>query len=165
MEEIVKSTIPALILAGALCAPTLAQNQTAPAEKPDTPAAEERPSEEPDHIKVQHILIAFRGTLRGNKDVTRSMEEAKELAYQVLERAQQGEDFDALVKEYTNDQAPGIYAMANNGVTSAQGEYARGTMVGAFGNVGFVLEVGEIGIADFSTATSPFGWHIIKRIE
>ena len=98
-----KSTIPALILAGALCAPALAQNQTAPTEKPETPAAEKRASDEPDHIKVQHILIAFKGTLRGNRDITRSLEEAKELAYQVLERAQKGEDFDALVKEYTND--------------------------------------------------------------
>ena len=159
LEEIVKSTIPALILAVALCAPALAQNQTAPAEKP------ERASEEPEHIKVQHILIAFKGTLRGNKEITRSMEEAKELAYQVLERAQKGEDFDALVKEYTNDSAPGIYGMSNNGVTPGQGEHARGRMVGAFGNVGFVLEVDEIGIADFSTSTSPFGWHIIKRIE
>ncbi len=159
-----KSTITALILTAALCAPAWAQNQTAPAEKPDTPAAEKRASEEPDHIKVQHILISFKGAPR-MRGVTRSLEEAKELAYEVLERAQKGEDFDALVKEYTNDQAPGIYSMSNNGVTPAQGEYPRGRMVGAFGNVGFVLEVGEIGIADFSTATSPFGWHIIKRIE
>ena len=159
-----KSTITALILTGALCAPAWAQNQTAPAEKPETPAAEKRASDEPDHIKVQHILIAFKGTLRG-KPITRSMEEAKELAYQLLERAQKGEDFDALVKEYTSDSAPGIYGMSNNGVTPVQGEFPRGRMVGAFGNVGFVLEVGEIGIADFSTSTSPFGWHIIKRIE
>jgi parvulin-like peptidyl-prolyl isomerase len=161
----VKPTIPVLILAGALCAPAMAQNQTAPAEKPDTPAAENRASAEPDHIKVQHILIAFKGTLRGNKAVTRSKEEAKELAYQLLERAQNGEDYDALVVEYTNDSAPGIYGMSNNGVTPAQGEYARGGMVGAFGNVGFVLEAGEIGIADFNPSTSPYGWHIIKRIE
>ena len=159
-----KSTIPVLILAGALCAPAFAQNQTAPAEKPETPAAEKRASAEPDHIKVQHILISFKSKLP-SKDITRSMEEAKELAYQVLERAQKGEDFDALVKEYTNDSAPGIYGMSNNGVTPRQGEYPRGRMVGAFGNVGFVLEVGEIGIADFSTSTSPYGWHIIKRIE
>ena len=159
-----KSTIPVLILAGALCAPAFAQNQTAPAEKPETPAAEKRASAEPDHIKVQHILISFKSKLP-SKDITRSMEEAKELAYQVLERAKNGEDYDALVKEYTNDQAPGIYAMSNNGVTAAKGEYPRGRMVGAFGNVGFVLEVGEIGIADFSEAASPYGWHIVKRIE
>lgn len=159
-----KPIIPALFLAGALCAPTLAQNQAVPAEKPEAPMAEKRASAEPDHIKVQHILISFKGKLPG-KDVTRVLDEAKELAYQVLERAQKGEDFDELVKEYTNDQAPGIYAMSNNGVTAAAGEYPRGRMVGAFGNVGFVLEVGEIGIADFNTSTSPYSWHIIKRIE
>jgi len=126
--------------------------------------AEKRASEEPDHVKVQHILISFKGKLPG-RDIKRSMEEAKVLAYQLLERAQNGEDYDALVKEYTNDQAPGIYGMSNNGVKPALGEYPRGGMVGAFGNVGFVLEVGEIGIADFNTGTSPYGWHIIKRIE
>jgi parvulin-like peptidyl-prolyl isomerase len=38
-------------------------------------------------------------------------------------------------------------------------------MVPAFGNVGFALNVGEIGIADFDPQTSPFGWHIIKRLK
>jgi parvulin-like peptidyl-prolyl isomerase len=38
-------------------------------------------------------------------------------------------------------------------------------MVPAFGNVGFALKVGEIGIADYDPHTSPFGWHIIKRLK
>jgi hypothetical protein len=150
-------------MAGVLCAPAFAQNQTAPAEKPKAPAAGKEGGE-PDRIRVQHILISFKGRLPG-QDISRSMEEAKTLAYQVLERARNGEDFDALVKEFTNDQAPGIYGMVNNGVSPEQGWYPRGRMVGAFGNVGFKLDVGEIGIADFNTETSPYGWHIIKRIE
>jgi hypothetical protein len=165
LEETVKSSaLTVLVLAGALCAPAFGQSQTAPAEKPKAPAAEKEAPGEPDHIKVQHILISFKGKLPG-RDIMRSMEEAKELAYQVLERARNGEDFDALVKEFTNDQAPGIYGMSNHGVQPAQGEYPRGRMVAAFGDVGFPLEVGEIGIADFNTSTSPYGWHIIKRVE
>ena len=119
-----------------------------------------------DHIKVQHILIGFRGTVPG-KDITRSMEDAKKLAYDILARAQKGEDFDALVKQYTDDQAPGIYGMSNKGVAADQSarEYPREGMVPAFGNVGFTLNVGEIGIADYDKTTSPFGWHIIKRVK
>jgi parvulin-like peptidyl-prolyl isomerase len=38
-------------------------------------------------------------------------------------------------------------------------------MVPAFGNVGFKLEVGEIGIADYDPLTSKYGYHIIKRVR
>ena len=41
----------------------------------------------------------------------------------------------------------------------------RQGMVPAFGDVGFTLEVGGIGMAEFDEAASPFGWHIIRRIE
>ena len=157
------SLFPLLILVGALSAPALAQSDTKtepPTEKPMSGEAQG----EPDHIKVQHILISFEGRLPGRK-IARTREEAKTLAYAVLQRAQDGEDYEALVKEYTDDQAPGIYAMSNKDVEPGQGEYPRTRMVGAFGNVGFVLQVGEIGIADFDLGTSPYGWHIVKRIE
>ncbi len=119
---------------------------------------------EPHHIKVQHILISFEGKLPG-KEIKRTQEEARTLAYELLERARKGEDFDALVKQHTDDAHPGIYGMANNDVAAGQGEFARGRMVPAFGNVGFQLEVGGIGIADFDLKDSPYGYHVIKRIE
>ena len=34
-----------------------------------------------------------------------------------------------------------------------------------FGDVGFELEVGEIGMADYDPEKSQYGWHIIKRLE
>jgi len=123
------------------------------------------PAKEPDRIKVQHILIGAKGTVPG-KNITRSIEEAKTLAYQLADRARKGEDFGALVSQYTDDAAPGIYGMANRGVTpSGQNEYGRDNMVPAFGNVGFPLALGEIGVADFDPTTSPYGYHVIKRVE
>ncbi len=127
-------------------------------------APQSQTAAEPEHIVVQHILISFAGKLPG-KDVTRTQEEAKKLAYEVLEQARKGEDYDALVQKYTDDKAPGIYGMANLGVTPGAGEYPRNRMVAAFGDVGFKLQVGEIGIADFDPKTSPYGYHIIKRIK
>ena len=41
----------------------------------------------------------------------------------------------------------------------------RFEMVGAFGDVSFSLAVGEVGIADYNPESSPFGWHIVKRLE
>ncbi|HVP39561.1 MAG TPA: peptidylprolyl isomerase [Candidatus Saccharimonadales bacterium] len=116
------------------------------------------------HIQVQHILIGFNGTVPG-KMITRTQAEAKKLAYEILKRARKGEPFDSLVKKYTDDQFPGIYGMSNTGVAPATGEYPREKMVPAFGDVGFGLKVGQIGIADYSKAKSQFGWHIIKRLK
>jgi hypothetical protein len=117
-----------------------------------------------EHIKLQHILISFAGKVPG-KNVTRSQDEARALAAQVLERAKKGEDFDELVRTYTDDRTPGIYSMSNTGVAPASGEFPRERMVPAFGNVGFSLAPGEVGMADYDPRTSPYGWHIIKRLE
>jgi len=123
-----------------------------------------KPEVLPQRVQVQHILIGFAGSVPG-KAITRSKEEAKTLAYQILERARKGEDFDELVREYTDDSPPGIYGMAGAGVAPAAGEYSRSGMVPAFGNVGFSISPGNIGIADYDPTASPFGWHIIKRLK
>ncbi len=119
---------------------------------------------EPDHITIQHVLIGFTGSVPG-KNITRTQDEAKKLAEEILARAKKGEDFDGLVKKYTDDSPPGIYAMANNGATPAAGEYARGRMVPAFGDAGFPLQVGEFGMASYDKTKSPYGWHIVKRLK
>ncbi|MDH3215422.1 MAG: peptidyl-prolyl cis-trans isomerase [Candidatus Krumholzibacteria bacterium] len=129
---------------------------------------EEQPSgmAEPERITVQHILIGFEGSIPG-KSITRTHEEAEELAKAVLQRAQAGEDFDALVKQYTDDSHPGIYKMTNFGVAADQTErvFSRSGMVKAFGDVGFSLAVGDIGMTSHDPEASRYGWHIIKRIE
>ena len=122
------------------------------------------PTKEPDHIKVQHILVGFAGSVPG-KSITRTLDEAKAIAYGLLDSAKAGTSFDDLVVRHTDDRPPGIYGMSNTGVAPAAGEYARGSMVPAFGNVGFTLKVGEIGIADYDPRTSPYGYHVIKRVE
>jgi len=121
---------------------------------------------EPDRITVQHILIGFKGSVPEAK-VVRTAAEAEALAFEILERARKGEDFDALVKTYTDDAAPGVYRMANFGVTpdKEKKEYARSGMVRAFGDVGFPLPVGGIGLAVYDPQRSKYGWHIIKRLD
>ncbi len=76
-------------------------------------------------------------------------------------------NFDGLVKRYTNDSFPGTYKMANHGMRgdAARKIYPRGEMVAAFGDVGFPLDVGEVGIAAYDPESSRYGWHIIKRVE
>jgi peptidyl-prolyl cis-trans isomerase D len=132
---------------------------------PALAAAQDKP--EPERVTVQHILIAFKGSIPGDQKVTRSRADAEKLALQIFERAKAGEDFEAMVKTYTNDSFPGIYKMSNRNVTPdpSRKEFSRTGMVKAFGDVSFGLEVGGVGLAVYDPATSQFGWHIIKRLE
>jgi len=123
-------------------------------------------------VKVQHVLIAFRDAVgfqgrevpEGAK--TRDQEEAKRLAGNILQRAKGGEDFSALVRTYTDDSPPGIYRMANTGVPAGDPQiFQRDAMAKAFGDVSFGLAVGQIGMTSYDPNESPFGWHIIKRLE
>jgi len=117
----------------------------------------------PDVVTVQHILISFKGKV--TKPVERSKKQADKLAWEIFDRAEAGEDFDALVQEYTDDKHPGIYTMVNRGIPQKAGMSKREGMAVSFGDISFRLEVGEIGMARFHAELSPFGWHIIKRIE
>jgi len=129
-----------------------------------TPVPAPPPAPVAEHIKLQHILISFTGKVPG-KNITRTQDEARALAHQILARAKKGEDFDSLVRTYTDDRAPGIYGLANSGVAPGEGEFSRDRMVPAFGQVGFSLAPGEIGIAEYDPVKSPYGWHVIKRLE
>jgi len=120
----------------------------------------------PERVAVQHVLIAFKGSIP-EETVTRSQDEAKALALEIFERAKKGEDFDALVKKYTNDEYPGVYRMANFGLplNKENKEYSRAGMVWSFGEVSFGLPVGGVGLAVYDPLGSKYGWHIIKRLE
>lgn len=124
------------------------------------------PSMPPDHIEVQHVLIAFQGSIPG-KTITRTKAEAEKLAQDVLAQARGGADMDQLVQKYTDDQYPGVYDLANDGVTPdvAKGEYKRSGMVKGFSDAAFSLSVGNVGISNYDPKNSPFGWHIIKRLR
>lgn len=124
---------------------------------------------EPGYITVQHCLIAFQGTV---DSAIRSQEEAEQLANELFEKAQAGEDFDQIVRDHTDDSPPGIYRMSNFGQMGdttpripGNKVYPRGEMVPAFGDVGFKLDVGEYGLAPFDPQSSKYGYHIIKRID
>jgi hypothetical protein len=137
----------------------------APAESPKAPAKVDmdadikalmaKPELPDSSIEIQHVLISFQGAIP-KPGLTRSKDEAKTLAQQVYAEAIGGADFLALVKKYTDDSAPGIYPVTKAG--------RRGYVAG-FGNVGFRLKVGEIGVAPWDKLVSPFGWHIIKRVK
>ncbi len=124
----------------------------------------QKPEEEVGFVEVQHILISFEG--RGTP-AKRTKEQAEKLAAQIFAKIQGGTEFDALVKENTDDQWPGIYGMVSDKsrMNEAMNVHWRKGMVPAFGNVGWRLKVGEVGVAAFDLDNSPYGWHIVKRLK
>jgi hypothetical protein len=114
-------------------------------------AKDEQPVE---GITVQHVLIAFKGAPRVR--ATRSKDEAKKLAEKIWGEALGGATFKDLMNKHSDDGGGGEYPMTKAG---------RGGMVGGFGNVGFRLKIGEIGVAPWHAKDSPYGWHIIKRVK
>ena len=172
MSAVRLATIAYLAAASALVALPACETKTTEttAAAPSGPVTPEstvpvKPEKEPEHVQVQHILVAFDRAERTKS--TRKRDDAEALAKRLLERARNGEDFNALVKEFTDDAYPGIYGIANDGVRAdtSHGEFPRSKMAAAFGSIGFAISPGNVDMAPYQMQDSPFGWHIIKRLK
>lgn len=128
---------------------------------------EARPEHQAPSVTLQHCLIAVEGLVPG---ITRTPAEAEQRTAELYAMLRAGADFDALVKANTDDEHPGIYRLSLV-PGDTPGVYPREAMVLAFGDVGWRLAVGEVGIARYDgerfdvEAKSPFGYHLIKRLE
>ncbi|MEM6674754.1 MAG: peptidylprolyl isomerase [Planctomycetota bacterium] len=82
----------------------------------------------PERVVLQACVVTFAG--RGTPGVTRSRDEAKDLAERLLADAQGGADMDALVREHSdepigdNDPTPGTFTLLNEGVRDRKNERA-----------------------------------------
>jgi parvulin-like peptidyl-prolyl isomerase len=121
----------------------------------DIAAIMARPEHAVEKVKLQHVLVAFVGAKRGSES-KRTYAEARTLTEELLKRARGGEDFASLMKHYSSDDQGGTYTL-----TQAD----RDTYAQNFHQIAFRLEVGEIGVAAHHRSKSPFGWHVIKRLE
>lgn len=115
------------------------------------PAPSSPTSAGPSRISAQHVLIAWHGSAAG-QSVTRTQDEARTLAQDILRRARAGEDFAALAGRFSDE--PGHETRRGD-----LGEFGRGAMVPPFERAAFALEVG--GISDL--VETQFGYHVIKR--
>lgn len=123
-----------------------------------------RPEEKAAEIEVQHLLVAHKDA--GIDGVSRDLKAAETRTAELFEAITKGADFDQLVRENTDDQHPGIYGMTMAGAGDrSRNVYPRKGMVAAFGDVGWRLKVGEVGVAPYDARKSPYGFHIIKRLK
>lgn len=87
---------------------------------------------------------------------------ASEKEKQLIQAVQTGEMPPAEAETEMQTFVEGLQAEAAH--ASATLPHPRAAMVPAFGDIGFGLEVGEVGVATFDEKSSPFGWHVIKRL-
>lgn len=107
----------------------------------------------PTAIHARHILISHTDARMAGEDITRTREEAQSLAEAIARRARSGEDWDALHRAHSDE---------TNGPEGGDlGTFGRGQMVPAFERAAFALEVRAISEA----VESPFGFHVIQRLE
>lgn len=118
----------------------------------EEPTDEEiRDSFKNDYLRAKHILISTKDQTTGEDLDEAKMAEAEEKANEILERAKNGEDFDALIAEYNED--PGMSSNPDGYF------FTDGDMVQEFEDATKSIQPNEITICK-----SSYGYHIIKRL-
>ena len=121
-------------------------------------------TDEPMRVVVQHVLVSFEDA--HVPGVTRSKDEARTLAQRVFDDAKSGRAFDELVRLYGDDRAnDGKLALANWGVNTFPGELERRRMARGFATMAFTLAAGDVGLVEYDRNASPYGWHVVKRLQ
>lgn len=112
----------------------------------------ENRKEEFEKVTVQHILLATKDFDTGEALPEDEVTKKKTLAEELLKRAQAGEDFGEMAKQYTEDDGS-----KDNG-----GEYTfpRGQMVAEFEDWSFNAKEGDMGIVE-----TTYGYHVMKFIK
>ena len=122
---------------------------------PPAASAQDKPTEtavKPEWITAQHVLVAYKGAKNAPATVKRSKDEAKKRAEECAAKAKAGEDFTALVKEYSDDTA----TLDRLG---SVGKFKPENMTKPFSDAAFALKVD----ATSDPVETQFGFHIIKR--
>lgn len=103
------------------------------------------------YLRAKHILISTKDMTTGEELDEDKLAEAEKKANEVLEKAKNGEDFDALIKEYNED--PGMESNPDGYF------FTDGDMVSEFENTTKSLDFNGIDICK-----SDYGYHIILRL-
>ncbi len=115
---------------------------------------QKRDIDEKREVTVSHILISYKGAERADAGITRTEDEAKKRANEVLEKLQKGEKFALLSKQYSDDKSN-----KDKGGALEQGVKGENVYAKEFETAALALKK----VDELSPATkTSFGFHIIK---
>lgn len=103
--------------------------------------------------QIKHILIGWKGTDPDARADKRTKAEAEGVVKGILAQLKGGADFDALMKQYSED--PGSAQLAKAYTVSPDA-----SLVIEFKQLGLRLQLNEVGVVE-----SDYGFHIMKRVE
>jgi len=103
--------------------------------------------------QIKHILVGWKGTDQDPRADKRTKAEAEGVVKGLLAQIKSGADFDALMKQYSED--PGSASLAKAYTVSPDA-----SLVIEFKQLGLRLQLNEVGVVE-----SEYGFHIMKRIE
>jgi len=105
-------------------------------------------------LHAAHILIAYKGALRAQAAITRTKEEARQLAERYRNQATDAATFSKLAQQHSDD--PGSRPKGGD-----LGHFQRGGMVKPFADAAFALAPGQVS----QVVETQFGFHVIRRID
>ena len=108
----------------------------------------------PFSVKAGHILAKFPWKKDNSEETQEGREEAKEKIEMIDEKLKNGEDFEELARQYSDDEVSGKSG-------GDLGYISEGQMVEEFDRALFSLDVGEVS----KIIETEFGFHIIKVYE
>jgi parvulin-like peptidyl-prolyl isomerase len=105
--------------------------------------------------QVKHILIGWNdgGEQKDPRAQKRTKKEAEDQIRSLMTQIKAGADFDALMKQWSED--PGSASSARSYAVAPDAQ-----LVIEFKQLGLRLKVGEVGVVQ-----SDYGFHIMKRVE
>src|SRR3569623_1468308 len=103
--------------------------------------------------QIKHILIGWKGTNPDPRADKRTKAEAEGVVKGILAQIKGGAEFDALMKQYSEDPGSAATGKAYDVAPDAQ-------LVLEFKLFGLRLQLNEVGVVE-----SDFGFHIMKRVE
>ena len=109
---------------------------------------------QPRTIVARHVLVQYMGSRTADAAIVRTRVQAKGVAEEVLRRAKAGDDFARLAVEFSDEPGAGSRG-------GSLGRFGHGKWVPEFDAAAFVLKPGEIS----SVVETPFGFHVIQRLE
>jgi peptidyl-prolyl cis-trans isomerase SurA len=106
-------------------------------------------------LRARHVVVAWRGACRAPLEVTRTKDDARRRAQDVLARAKAGEPLDDLARRFTDE--PGGAARGGD-----LGELPWGSLVPELENA--LAEVDGRALVP-ELVESPFGFHVMQRLD